>query len=459
MGIFATDNINTKRFMKKFFLLTILVALVACQKETVQPETVQETASPITFELTANYGNATKAVKTGWEAGDVVFVFFQGVEAPKHLQLRYDGSSWTAVQMNGDTEGDIGLSNGQEGLMRAVYFPFGNDTVITTDYSGSFFFSSANQPAYYSYWLTGTLHYVVNNNKVSGAFNMCIPEGMVQFWIEDPDAAAKLATRDEYYLYCPAIKPVEINEIIPDSMDIYEFDYSAGKGILPNAYEGGFLFAGRLAEGYTTEFGSSYYFRKTKKEYRGTMHVTEMEDLYVKASAPIQSHDAIKLPSWESSRWQPVLEDDDFVELSSTQASLGKWKIKNFGDRYPGYDYPKEYNFATAVSLGETVPDKQEWEALIGGLSWAPVCVGEDLIPGLAGVDKDGKFIFLQDGVYWTSTPYSGAEDAEAYAVVVNHSVSAPYIKDIDKSANALVRALVGPTDPSLTLFNPERTL
>lgn len=23
--------------------------------------------------------------------------------------LRYDGSSWTAVQMNGDAEGDIGL--------------------------------------------------------------------------------------------------------------------------------------------------------------------------------------------------------------------------------------------------------------------------------------------------------------------------------------------------------------
>jgi hypothetical protein len=33
--------------------------------------------------------------------------------------LRYDGSSWTAVQMNGDTEGDIGLSDGQQGLMRA----------------------------------------------------------------------------------------------------------------------------------------------------------------------------------------------------------------------------------------------------------------------------------------------------------------------------------------------------
>ena len=448
--------------MKKFFLLTILVALVACQKETVQPETVQETASPITFELTANYGNATKAVKTGWEAGDVVFVFFQGVEAPKHLQLRYDGSSWTAVQMNGDTEGDIGLSDGQQGLMRAVYFPFGNDTVIKTNSWGKFLFSSANKNAYDSYWLTGTLHYVVNNNKVSGAFNMCIPEGMVQFWIEDPDAAAKLATRDEYHLYCPAVSPANISGILPGSMDIDEYDGYAGQAIYPNAYEGGLLFAGRLADGYTATFGSSYYFRKTKFEYltgMGGLFLMEMEDLYVKASAPIQSHDAIKLPSWSSPRWQPAREEDAFVELSSTQASLGKWKLKNFGDRYPGAEYPMEYNFATAVSLGETVPDKQEWEALIGGLSWAPVCVGEDLIPGLAGVDKDGKFIFLQDGVYWTSTPYSGAEDAEAYAVVVNHSVSAPYIKDIDKSANALVRALVGPTDPSLTLFNPERTL
>ena len=110
------------------------------------------------------------------------------MEAPKHLQMRYDGTAWTTVEMNGDTEGAIGLSNGNEGLMRALYLPFGSDSKISSGGSSEprFFIDNDNYYAKCSYWLTGTLHYVVTNNKVSGAFNMTIPEGFVQFYVKDP---------------------------------------------------------------------------------------------------------------------------------------------------------------------------------------------------------------------------------------------------------------------------------
>ena len=135
----------------------------------------------------------------------------------------------------------------------------------------------------------------------------------------------------------------------------------------PNAYEGGFLFAGRLADGYAAEFGSSYYFRKTKHEYRGIMYVTEMEDLYVKASAPIQSHDAIKLPSWDSPRWRPAREEDAFVELSSTQASLGKWKLK------------ESLRKVLILTLTVSIPMKRNSSLLPGAASHPRVCRGTGL--------------------------------------------------------------------------------
>ena len=194
--------------MKKIFALALaalatLAALVSCQKESISPEPQPQPQPKIVFELTASYSDespATKAIKTGWEAGDVIFVFFEGVEAPKHLQMRYDGTAWTTVEMNGDTEGAIGLSNGKEGLMRALYLPFGSDSKISSGGSSEprFFIDNDNPFARKSYWLTGTLHYMVSNYKVSGAFNMTIPEGFVQFYVEDPDAATKLAGSDEY---------------------------------------------------------------------------------------------------------------------------------------------------------------------------------------------------------------------------------------------------------------------
>ncbi len=155
--------------MKKIFALALaaLAALVSCQKESNSPEPQPQPQSKIVFELTASYSDespATKAIKT----------------------MRYDGTAWTTVEMNGDTEGAIGLANGNEGLMRALYLPFGSDSKISTDNSNSRFFIDNNNPfARESYWLTGTLHYVVINNKVSGAFNMTIPEGFVQFYVED----------------------------------------------------------------------------------------------------------------------------------------------------------------------------------------------------------------------------------------------------------------------------------
>ena len=82
--------------MKKITLLTIfglaLMALSACNKE-------EETASrTLKLDLNIIHGSDTKAVKTGWESGDKIYVFFGKPEdhtTPAYLTLTYNGSSWT----------------------------------------------------------------------------------------------------------------------------------------------------------------------------------------------------------------------------------------------------------------------------------------------------------------------------------------------------------------------------
>lgn len=457
--------------MKKIFALALaaLAALVSCQKESYSPEPQPQAQPKIVFELTANYSGdapATKAVKTGWEAGDVIFVFFEGVEAPKHLQMRYDGAAWTTVEMNGDTEGAIGLSNGKEGLMRALYLPFGSDSKISTDNSNSrYFFDNDNPFARKSYWLTGTLHYVVNNYKVSGAFNMTIPEGFVQFYVEDPDAATKLAGKDEYTLSCPAVTPCGINAISATGLEILRYYVTgdpgyAGHEMSANVYKGGFLFSGCLVgeEDYQNTYGKRYYLRRTFWEYNGTMTPVETKDLYVTPLNPLGSHDAVLLPSYDSPRWMPVDGSNSAVELSGASGSLGAWKIKNYGDYVPASDseYLTTFNFQTANALGEKVPSRDEWEALIDGLTWAPIVVDRG-IKGMLGVDKDGKYIFLQNGHYWTSTLF---DETSAFCVQVESGDPVDKLAIIfaDPTAPLAVRAMAGPTDPILNTFNPEIT-
>ena len=75
--------------MKKvlFVLCAAALALVSCNKELNPAENGQgaKESTPIVFNLSAIHPNdaGTKAVKTGWENGDVVFVFFSGATAPK----------------------------------------------------------------------------------------------------------------------------------------------------------------------------------------------------------------------------------------------------------------------------------------------------------------------------------------------------------------------------------------
>ena len=345
--------------MKKYLILILAAAaLVSCNKQLQEPENGTEIvqAAPITFNLTANHPDATKAVKAGWESGDAVFVFFTGAAAPKHLKMTFNGTSWTSAEYNGATQsaGALGLKNGDTGTMRAVFLPFGSDATVSAS-GTSFLFSSTC----YAYYLTATLDYTVTDNKVSGAFTMVIPDDYVQFFIEDA-----AATDGGYTLGTDAVIPVGVASIAADGTITETSDKVAGSDMTGYAYKGGYLFSGKLT---SWAYGSNYYFAKTKTADNSRAD-------YFVSGKTLSSHSAVKLPanddvyavqggSPNTGKWVPVGSGIIVTPFKVTgsgasehRTTLGRWYTCNYGQNVP--ESPGSfYTFDAANALeGVTLP-------------------------------------------------------------------------------------------------------
>ena len=195
---------------RSFIILCALACICACTKEEEKIVNEPEIDSPSLSELSFNfkinhYGiedQTTKAVKSGWEDGDVVYVFFSTVTAPKYLKMTYDGATWSSVEMNGASEGSIGLT--ESGTMTAVFLPFANSATISAD-GEAFSFSKQD----YAYYLTCVKEpYTVSGNSVSGILNMSVPDGFVQFFITDSDASDGILTLSEDHMTSSAVTGV-----------------------------------------------------------------------------------------------------------------------------------------------------------------------------------------------------------------------------------------------------------
>jgi hypothetical protein len=403
--------------MKKYLimLMTAVAVLASCGEENLLPENEIVQQPPVTFNLTANHPDATKAVKTGWEEGDTIFVFFNNVAAPKYLKMTYNGASWASAEYNGatQTDGALGLKDGDTGTMRAVFLPFGSNATVSAD-GTSFVFSTT----YYAYYLTATLDYTVINGMVSGAFNMSIPDGYVQFFIEDESA-----TDGDYALGTDAVIPVGVASIDKDGNVVETSDKVAGNDMLGYAYDNGtdlkgYLFTGKLngdyhsyvGDGSSTVEANAYYFAKTK-----TSDNTRFD--YFVSGKTIASHSAVKLPANGNTKWQSV-GSGIYYELKhildagtpwESETTMGKWYTCNYGCTVPE-QLGTLYTFDDANALGVSLPTKDQFELINNSsycsYTWLTVHGQQGVV-----IKADRGFLFLpaQDsslGDYWSSTEH-----------------------------------------------------
>ena len=78
--------------MKKIIVIccTALMAVMSCTKEMDLSRPEGQDSAQVVFNLSATHPNDTKAVKTEWETGDVIFVFFSKQAAPKYLEMKME---------------------------------------------------------------------------------------------------------------------------------------------------------------------------------------------------------------------------------------------------------------------------------------------------------------------------------------------------------------------------------
>lgn len=219
--------------MKKIlFAFAAFAALVACQKvEEKAPVAAARYSFNITVDGTNGFGGAaTKAVKTGWEAGDRVYVFFKEGEAllsDIYAEMTFDGAKWSTVQ-----RGDGSL--GEAGVLTAVYVPFVDASLRpefaygkwTIDGGDVYFTQASNVP------------YTVSSNTVNATINMALAEGYVQFYITGV-AANELLTCDKIDAY----------DTITVGADMTVSSVKKGAGMLGRAYKDGVVFYGKYNGG------------------------------------------------------------------------------------------------------------------------------------------------------------------------------------------------------------------
>lgn len=223
--------------MKKALMMVCaaLVALVSCQKQAIESNPV-----PVSFDLRATHpdGAGTKSVKSGWEDGDKIFIVFSGVESPNYLTITYERGFWIEKQMCKKNEAVLPLSEGDEGTMTAIFLPFASEETYIYDAGQSFTFSET----YMSYYLTDKQPYSVIDGKVLGIFDMKIPDGFVQFYMDAEDAADGKAM-----LWEPNVMPYAATGVAPEGVMVNFAQTNYGAPLPGFKYGDGYIFSGKLA--------------------------------------------------------------------------------------------------------------------------------------------------------------------------------------------------------------------
>ena len=272
--------------MKKITLLTIfglaLMALSACNKEEV-------TASrTLKLDLNIIHDSDTKAVKTGWESGDKIYVFF-GKPAdhptPAYLTLTYNGSTWTEDWTAG-LEAEIAAT--ASGTLHAVYTPGKLGTMSYSTYLKTYQFFDGDTGWYLK---CEKVSYTVSEGVLAATLNMARPSNFVQFYGQAANAGKLQFSGDK-------ILKVKVSSI--SETGFKQGSHGYGSAIDGVAYKGGLMFSGILksdARGIET----SHTLKIT--DTKGTVDKADDVVYTITATKKMKVNDAFVLPALDNAAW------------------------------------------------------------------------------------------------------------------------------------------------------------
>ncbi len=224
--------------MKKITLITIagvaLIALAACNK-------IEEVSAPqqtLKLDLNIITSTDTKAVKTGWETGDKVYVFFGKPEdhtTPAYLTLTYAGGKWNAA-WTGSLESEIAATS--SGTLSAVYTQGSFSEIQYNSYFKWYVFIDSTCGYYMK---CNSVPYTVSAGVLTATLNMAVPtNGYVQFFL-----AGESANVDNLQFACDDILKTRLG-LVDEEGEIGQSNSSPGDAFNGIVYKGGIIFSGIL---------------------------------------------------------------------------------------------------------------------------------------------------------------------------------------------------------------------
>ena len=275
--------------MKRITLLTIvsvaLMALSACNKEEVPA------SKTLKLDLNIIHDSYTKAVKTGWESGDKIYVFFGKPEdhtTPAFLTLTFDGSSWTEAWTAG-LEAEIAAT--ESGKLHAIYTPGKLGTISYSSYDKRYNFNGSD-PGWYL--KCENVSYTVSDGVLAATLNMARPSRFVQFYL-----AGQAANAGKLQFSGDKILKVKISSISSET-GFGQSNYDYGYAIDGVAYKGGLMFSGILKSD-ANNVATSHTLKIT--DTKGTNDTADDVVYTITATKKMKVNDAFVLPALDNAAW------------------------------------------------------------------------------------------------------------------------------------------------------------
>lgn len=356
----------------------MLLALASCQKETPAVEESRTYAlASLRFDFSIDRLE-TKGIKSGWENGDKVFIFFSDVNAA-YVTMSYNGSAWSSSLTGSGT-----LS--QTGTLTAIYLPYVGAATPSYNNEAWSFSSGAN-----SYFLiTERVEYYIRDMEDKPATlgaKLVMTKANAncsQFYVP------KTPGNDEtMQLACNVVTPTGLARI---ALDGTVSSSSGVQGAWMTGYpatvagESGFYFYGMIAQ----TPGSDNYF--ALQDNGGTYYKH-----YYKGSTTLVANKSYQLPIFDN--W-PSVGGDIYVHVAGYD-----WYSLDDGASAP-LETGTAYGNKPSATGSKSLPSSTAWGDLLNPAKATKLPL---TIAGVAGVlmvdvTHPSQYFLLHSGNYWSST-------------------------------------------------------
>lgn len=281
--------------MKKIvFALTAILAVAACNKSTsISDIESEQTYKHLEIDITVNSAD-TKAVKTAWETGDQVLIFFDKeiASTPRYLVMEYNGTTWVPNFNEGTLEAE--LLGKASGTLSAVYTPFARSWEVNkiNDTKYQVYPKDATDHVIYYYYLKDSNRaYTVSAGKLTATISLSTDDDLIHFFIPET-----VGESEQYIIngFDPSFMEGYMLNNFNDDGSFSSWDF----GLMGYPYNGGLVFCGKKTVLYDSIPAGSYIdvfdYSITSKQYRLTLT----------SDKSIVAGSNIVLPALSSARWE-----------------------------------------------------------------------------------------------------------------------------------------------------------